>query len=135
MFGGILRVSEKNAKPKKETKKAILKKYAEECREILADVSLSADKKVAAIKNFAEFYAEKLIYIDSSPENIAWEKRDSTIMRKYYPKRGTTICCPHCGEFYPKRPPEANANDNVLEAVLDRKTAELVRKVLHGKAA
>lgn len=118
------------------TSKRVIKEAFEECRKILADASLTEEEKVAAVKHEVKFFVEKLIEYDSMlPEMVAYRKREAALERKYYPKRGTTICCPHCREFWPKRPPEADANDDTFCAIRDRKAEELVRKILGGKAA
>lgn len=110
------------------------KELFEECKRILKSSDLTEEAKIAAVEEEVEGYIDDLCAIGSGdPETSAWEKKDKALMKKYYPKQ--TICCPHCGDFWPERPPEVESHDAEYDAIRDRRASELVRKVLGRKAA
>jgi hypothetical protein len=110
------------------------KELSKECKRILKSSDLTEEAKIAAIEQEVECYIDDLCAIGSGdPETSAWERKDKALMEKYYPKQ--TICCPGCGDFYPKRPPEVDSHDAEYDAIRDRRAAELVRKVLGREAA
>jgi hypothetical protein len=117
-------------------KRTTQKELFKECKEILTPENPTEKEKAAAVKHEVAGYVEDLIEYDSMlPEMVAWRKREAALERKYYPKRGVTICCPNCGDFYPKRPPEVRSNDAEFSAIRARKVDELLRKILGREAA
>lgn len=112
------------------------KELSKECKRILKSLDLTGEAKIAAVEQEVEGYIDDLCAIGSGdPEIRAWEKKDIALMEKYYPKRGVTICCPYCGDFWPERPPEVESHDSKFDSIRARRAAELVRKVLGRKAA
>lgn len=112
------------------------KELSRECKRILKSSDLTEEARIAAVEQEVECYIDDLCSLGSGdPETSAWEKKDKALMEKYYPKRGVTICCPECGDFWPKRPPEVESHDAEYDAIRDRRAAELVRKILGRKVA
>jgi hypothetical protein len=109
------------------------KEFSRRRREIMASTELTEKGKSAAIECTATRFIEDII--SGFPEIRSVEKRVAAIEDKYLTGRKGTTFCPACSTWSPKEPPAIEALSQKWVEIKDRKTEELCRKVLAGKAA